>query len=759
MQACTPHTVTGFSRPVDNLCKERGVAKRRLAAAESRSFGTALNAVGIACILRPSSTARRSVAAASGANARDQGRRLVPKLPNYLVRILAGIALGEIMGLPTFAGGRPFLVAYVFVVYLISIECTGFVVRAQRWALFLVSASILVAAHCKVLTGIFECAAVTLLGLMLVLQGNTKSPDGSSPISFSHIASQVFGVFYVGYLPSFWVRLRAMGPLLPAGAPSGFLTGLLRLIHWPLDRSVGCCVTVSCVLCIIAADSFAYFGGKTWGKTPLIMISPKKTQEGALCGLLGSVLMALLCDQAWGFPSDPLVSASVGALVFYASLLGDLVVSAMKRDAKVKDAGSLIPGHGGILDRFDSYFFAPAVAYFCWPVAMDASQWLAELPSNPEAYAWWPIILYMFYLMSVVCDDYLLPAVDAISARFHIPDDVAGATLVAFACNGPELLTNSCSIYLNDSSVGMGTIVGSAIFNVLVITGCCPLVAPKRALKINPAFFLRDAGFSAVSIWLLWWALPVVDLLRASTLLAFSVLYAVVVAKSEQWFGGHHYDGTESLASGLITSPSKIARQVSELSMDDLQMPLVTSRRTLVDVLLSPGGVLLWLTIPNVKLQPSRYFGSFFVSMAWLSITAYVVCLGSDRINLFWGIPRSFLGLTLVAVGTSWPNLLASVATARQGRGEMAVSNALGSNVQNVFFVLALPIFVSVLVRGDYTSDSAEILSSVLWMGATLAVVGLLISFSGFVLRAWAGAIFVGVYFLYLIQASRELLA
>ena len=99
-------------------------------------------------------------------------------------------------------------------------------------------------------------------------------------------------------------------------------------------------------------------------------------------------------------------------------------------------------------------------------------------------------------------------------------------------------------------------------------------------------------------------------------------------------------------------------------------MPLVTSRRTLVDVLLSPGGVLLWLTIPNVKLQPSRYFGSFFVSMAWLSITAYVVCLGSDRINLFWGIPRSFLGLTLVAVGTSWPNLLASVATARRGQSE-----------------------------------------------------------------------------------------
>lgn len=383
-----------------------------------------------------------------------------------------------------------------------------------------------------------------------------------------------------------------------------------------------------------------------------------------------------------------------------------------------------------------------------------------ELPLDAEAYVWWPVILYMFYLMSVVCDDYLLPAVDAISARFHIPDDVAGATLVAFACNGPELLTNSCSIYLNDESVGIGTIVGSAIFNVLVITGCCPLVAPKNSLKVNPAFFLRDAGFSAISILLLWWALPIVDLLKASTLLGFSALYAFVVAKSETWFGGHHYDGTESLADGIITSPSAIARQVS--AEPDLSSPFLgeknnqnqPSQQAWKQVLLSAGGVLLWLTIPNVKLQPRRYFSSFFMSMAWLSLTAYIVCIGSNRINVLWQIPKSFLGLTLVAVGTSWPNLLASVVTARQGRGEMAVSNALGSNVQNVFFVLAFPIFISVLTRGNYTSDSTEILSSVLWMGATLAVVVLLISVASFGMRAWTGSIFLALYCAYLVHVS-----
>ena len=118
----------------------------------------------------------------------------------------------------------------------------------------------------------------------------------------------------------------------------------------------------------------------------------------------------------------------------------------------------------------------------------------------------------------------------------------------------------------------------------------------------------------------------------------------------------------------ILMLPSPLSRQVSGQDIEDLcfqeQHPL--EQRQLVQTLLSPGALLAWLTIPNVKLQPTRFFSSFFVSMAWLSVTAYIVCIGSDRINIFWGIPKSFLGLTLVAIGTSWPNLLASVATARQ---------------------------------------------------------------------------------------------
>lgn len=121
----------------------------------------------------------------------------------------------------------------------------------------------------------------------------------------------------------------------------------------------------------------------------------------------------------------------------------------------------------------------------------------------------------------------------------------------------------------------------------------------------------------------------------------------------------------------FVSSVGVDSRQVS--SEPDLSSPFLGEKKpslqpwqTLQQMFFSPGGVLLWMTIPNVKLQPRRYLSSFFMSMAWLSITAYIVCVASDRISILWQIPKSFLGLTLVAVGTSWPNLLASIVTARR---------------------------------------------------------------------------------------------
>lgn len=107
------------------------------------------------------------------------------------------------------------------------------------------------------------------------------------------------------------------------------------------------------------------------GKTPLSGISPNKTVEGAAGGLSFSVLTAVVLSRLLGWPMPVLAAMGLGVAVTVSSVLGDLIESAMKRDAGMKDSGELIPGHGGILDRFDSYIFTGAIVYMyikCLPL-------------------------------------------------------------------------------------------------------------------------------------------------------------------------------------------------------------------------------------------------------------------------------------------------------------------------------------------------------------------------------------------------------
>ena len=156
--------------------------------------------------------------------------------------------------------------------------------------------------------------------------------------SISDIAASIFGLFYLGFLPSHWVRLRA--------APDGLAITLLAFVL------------------IWAADCGSYLWGSRYGRTMLSEISPKKTVEGALAGLLACVVCGAIGGVLLGWNWGWALGAILGALVALFALVGDLTESMMKRDAGVKDSGALIPGHGGILDRVDSYLFTPAVVFY-----------------------------------------------------------------------------------------------------------------------------------------------------------------------------------------------------------------------------------------------------------------------------------------------------------------------------------------------------------------------------------------------------------
>ena len=295
--------------------------------------------------------------------------------------ILFGAAMGALVACWVFSGNYVFTGLFTLMTILGQLEYYRMVMNTGVYPARRIS---VVGACSMFVTALFApdlhqlCLpffALVSMGWFLTMRKQTTS--------IPEISTTFTGMFLLGYIPSFWVRIRSIGSDVPPtrlaklaepvlaflGQKADALPSFLpKFVHLPI--TTGAIFIFWTWISLAFSDVGAYFVGRSYGKTKLGDVapaagaaSPNKTVEGVMGGCAISAILSTLGAWVQRWPywyiTGPIHGIYLGAL----GLLGDLTASMIKRDADIKDFGDLIPEHGGVMDRVDSYIFAAPYSF------------------------------------------------------------------------------------------------------------------------------------------------------------------------------------------------------------------------------------------------------------------------------------------------------------------------------------------------------------------------------------------------------------
>ena len=261
------------------------------------------------------------------------------KLRNTAIRIIVSLLAIPVILLATITGSYYFL-AFVLLIALISYQ--EFVEFAKKKSAFPLSPVGYIAVAAFILNAFFHFTDYYIVANIVIVPSMLIELFRNKHSALLNLGVSFLGIFYVGFFLSTLVEIREFFPIYQYG---GYLITSVLASIW-------------------VCDSAAFFGGTALGKHRLFLrVSPKKSWEGAFFGFAFAIItMAVAKSVLLNFLTwqDVII---IGAVVGTIGQMGDLVESLLKRDAGVKDSSKLIPGHGGMLDRFDSLLLVAPVIF------------------------------------------------------------------------------------------------------------------------------------------------------------------------------------------------------------------------------------------------------------------------------------------------------------------------------------------------------------------------------------------------------------
>ena len=308
------------------------------------------------------------------------------------------------------------------------------------------------------------------------------------------------------------------------------------------------------------------------------------------------------------------------------------------------------------------------------------------------------ILLLIGFVILVVGADKLVEAASSLASRFGISQLVIGLTIVAFGTSAPEMVVNVFASLEGSSQMVLGNVLGSNIFNVLAILGIAAVILPLQ-VKTNTT----------------WIEIP----------LSFLAAVLVLVLVSDVWLNDFSFN-VISKGDGIVLLLffsvflvyNIVASKAPDQHPDSIEIVAYSTKKSIFWILVGMGGLILG--------------GKLIVDNA--------VFIAQEM-----GLSERIIGLTIVSIGTSLPELATSVAAVRKNKVDIAIGNVVGSNIFNIFFILGVSSII-----GPVAVAEANLIDIYVNILAGLLLFLFVFTGKGRTLNRWEGGIFLLIYVIYI---------